>query len=86
MKKNHAYSDDPWNMCGLKIPKRISLFNRQIDTLLKLVKSIYTYLPWQYKYFYVHICTHMSAIHSDSARVLIVARIVTVLLIMNAFL
>ena len=36
----HAYSNDPCSMCSLKKPKRISVFiNRQMDTLLKLVKT-----------------------------------------------
>ena len=35
----HAYSDDTCSMCSLKKPKRISLFNGQMDTLLKLLKT-----------------------------------------------
>ena len=53
-KLSHAYSNDPCNMCSLKKPKRINLFNRPMDTLLKLVKtkcSSLPQLPWQHKEF-----------------------------------
>ena len=36
---HHTYSNDPCSMCSVKKPKRISMFNRQIDTLLKLSKN-----------------------------------------------
>ena len=52
----HAYSNDRCSMCSLKKPKQISLFNRQMDTLLKLVKtkcSTLLQLPWQHKKFHV---------------------------------
>lgn len=37
-KNIHAYSNDPGNICSPKIQRRISLLDRQTDTLLKLVK------------------------------------------------
>ena len=52
----HTYSKASWSMCILEILKRISLFNRQIDTLPKLVKvnrSHLPQLPWQYKELHV---------------------------------
>ena len=52
----HSYSKAPWSMCILEIPKRISLFNRQIDPFPKLVKFNRSYLPqlpWQYKKLHV---------------------------------
>ena len=35
-----AYSNDPCSMCSLSEPKQITLFNKQMDTLLKLVNYI----------------------------------------------
>ena len=52
----HTYSKVPWSMCVLEMPKRISLFNRPIDTFSKLVKIKRSYLlqlPWQYKKLHV---------------------------------
>ena len=52
----HTYSKAPWSMCFLEIRKRISLFNRKIDTFPKLVKinrSYLSQLPWQYKELHV---------------------------------
>ena len=39
-KLSHAYWNDPCSMCSLKKPQRISMFNRQMNTLLKLVKKL----------------------------------------------
>ena len=52
----NTYSKALWSMRILEIPKRISLFYRQIDTIPKLVKINRSYLPqlpWQYKELHV---------------------------------
>ena len=52
----NAYSNDLCSICTLKKPKRMSLFNRQMDTIQKLVKTKCSSLPqlsWQHKKFQV---------------------------------
>ena len=46
----------PWSICSPMRQKQISLFNKKIYTLLKLVTikcSYFPQLPWQYKEFHV---------------------------------